>query len=283
MKSRLRSAGTFLEKHWILTAFFALSAVFVMIPGNIERMFVYFPSRELASDPSRAGLQYEDISPVAEDGVRLHGWYVPYPQSRCTLLIFHGNAGNIGHRVEWVEMLHELRASVLILDYRGYGRSEGRPYEAGLYRDAMAAYGWWRQRSGDRDRLIAIGESLGGAVAVNLASRVEIDGLVLQSTFTSAWDMAKTLFPIGLLQPLARIRFDSASVIGKISCPKLIIHGEADEIVPFRLGRKLHDLAAPPKEFYAVPRAHHNDLLWVAGPEYGARMSSFIGRVCGGP
>jgi fermentation-respiration switch protein FrsA (DUF1100 family) len=220
---------------------------------------------------------------VAEDGVRLHGWYVPHPQARCTLLIFHGNAGNISHRIDWIEMLHELQASVLIIDYRGYGKSEGRPYETGLYRDAMAAYTWWREKSDGTGKLVLIGESLGGAVAVNLASRVAVDGLVLQSTFTSAWDMAKTLFPIGLLQPIARIHFDSAAVIGKISCPKLIIHGGSDEIVPFRLGLKLHELAAPPKEFYVVPGAHHNDLLWVAGPEYSIRMAAFFDRVCGAP
>ena len=121
-----------------------------------------------------------------------------------------------------------------------------------------------------------MGESLGGVVAVDLAARAPVAGLILQSTFTTAWDMAKTLLPVGLLQPLAGVHFDSAGKIAGIACPKLFIHGDRDEIVPFRLGQKLYELAPPPKDFYRVRGASHNDLPWVAGPEYVTRIRAFL-------
>jgi fermentation-respiration switch protein FrsA (DUF1100 family) len=124
-----------------------------------------------------------------------------------------------------------------------------------------------------------IGESLGGAVAIDLASRVPVGGIVLQSTFTTAWDMAKTIMPVGLLQPLTGVRFDSAAKIQEVSCPKLFIHGDSDEIVPFRLGKKLYELSPPPKVFYTVPGAGHNDLILVAGSEYSRRLQAFLSGI----
>ena len=251
-----------------------------MASNVLERMFVYFPATELEGNPSLLGLEYQDLEILAEDGVRLHGWFVPRPGAPHTLLILHGNGGNIGHRLGWIRLLHELNVHVMIIDYRGYGRSAGKPFEKGLYLDALAAYGWWkRERAGSGGKLILIGESLGGAVAVDLATRVPVDGLVLQATFTKAWDMAKTIMPVGLLQPLMGVRFDSASKVRGIGCPKLFILGNQDEVVPFRLGRKLYELAALPKEFYEVPGAGHNDLVDTAGVEYLNRLRSFLEKI----
>ena len=253
-----------------------------MTTNILERWFVYYPMKGMDADPSRIGLAYQDVYALAEDGVRIHGWFVPRPGARLTFLIFHGNAGNISHRLGWIQILRELDAHVMIIDYRGYGRSQGRPFEKGLYRDARAAYQWWaRERAADHSRLVLIGESLGGAVAIDLAASVPVDGIVVQSTFTTAWDMAKKMMPVGLLQPLTGVRFDSEAKIRKIGCPKFFIHGNQDEIVPFRLGRKLYEAAAPPKEFYEVPGAGHNDLLWIAGPEYAARLGHFVGGITG--
>ena len=174
-------------------------------------------------------------------------------------------------------MLHKLQANVLIIDYRGYGLSEGSPFEGGLYLDAKAAAAWWAGRfAGSENHLIPIGESLGGAVAVDLATHTRVSGLILQSTFTSARDMARTLFPLGLLQPLIGVHFDSATKIQGIRCPKLIIHGNRDEIVPFGLGRKLYDLSPEPKQFWEVPGAGHNDLIWTAGADYSRVLSDFL-------
>ncbi len=274
----MRKLLRFAWKHWPLTVLFLLVAVATMTPHLLERLFVYYPSRELAGNPAAVGLDYQDLWLAAEDGVKLHGWFVPLARSRQTLLILHGNAGNISHRIEWIRMLHELGCNVLIIDYRGYGKSEGRPFEDGLYRDARAAYTWWRHNQ-HGDHLVVLGESLGGAVAVDLAAGVQPAGLVLQSAFSSARDMAKTLFPLGLLQPLTGIRFDSESKITRVHCPKLVIHGTRDEIVPFRLGRKLYDAARDPKVFFAVEGAGHNDLVWTAGSEYVEQLRAFLLRL----
>ena len=269
--------GRFLLRHWPSSALVVVFGVFFLMPYRIERMFCYYPMKQVDADPSTAGLPFEELQLRAEDGIRIHGWFVPRAGARATLLILHGNAGNIGHRVPWIEMLHRAGAGVLIIDYRGYGRSAGQPLEEGLYRDARAAYAWWREkRSPAAEKLVVVGESLGGAVATELAAREPVAGLILQSTFTNAWDMAKTILPLGLLQPLTSIRFDSVGRIARIRCPKLFIHGNRDEIIPFRLGRKLFELAPEPKEFYEVQGAGHNDLPWVAGPEYEARIARFL-------
>ena len=194
--------------------------------------------------------------------------------------MFHGNGGNIGDRVPWLKLLNDLGVHVLIFDYRGYGKSEGKPFEQGLYRDARAACEWWeRERRPRGEKLVLFGESLGGAVAVHIAAGTPVDGLVLQSTFTSARDMAKTMFPLGLLLPLTGLRFNSVEKISKIACPKLIIHGTSDEIIPFRLGQRLFDEAPPPKMFYAVPEAGHNDLFWIAGAEYRRQWKEFLSGI----
>ena len=251
-----------------------------MIPHSLERLFVYYPYRQLEGDPGALGLRYQDVVLVTEDGVKLHGWFVPCEGARNTLLMFHGNGGNISHRLSFIQMLYQLGLHVFIIDYRGYGRSEGRPFEEGLYRDAQAAYNWWAtERRPNGEKLILFGESLGGAVAVHLAARTPAAGLILQSTFNSARDMAKTMFPIGLLLPLARVRFDSEKDIALVTCPKLFIHGDSDRTIPFRLGRALHDAAPPPKVFYTVHGAGHNDLLWVAGPEYSRQVRSFLSQI----
>ena len=272
-----KAVRRFFGRHWAFTGLLLFVIMVSVTPHTLERFFVYYPTRAVESSPSEVGLQYQDIFLITEDNVRLHGWFVPHPESRKTLLVFHGNAGNVGHRVPWIRMLHEAEGHVLMIDYRGYGKSQGQPFEEGLYRDARAAYGWWmRERSGLGENLVLFGESIGGSVAVDLASRVPVTGLILQSPFTTAWDMAKTILPIGLLQPVAGIHFDSASKIAGIHCPKLIIHGDQDEIVPFHLGKKLYDLAQPPKRFYEVRGAGHNDLPWVAGKDYVAHLRDFL-------
>ncbi len=251
-----------------------------MTPHKLERFFVYFPSRHLQCDPKAVGLDFQDMELIAEDNVKLHGWFVPCGDSAGTVLMLHGNGGNIGDRVSWLKILHDLGVNVLIIDYRGYGKSEGEPNEEGLYRDARAAYDWWAaERQPKGEKLILFGESLGGAVAVHLAAEISPSGIILQSTFTSARDMAKTMFPIGLLQPLINVRFNSTDAIVRITCPKLFIHGDRDSTVPFSLGENLFKLAPNPKFFYAVRGADHNDLVLVAGPEYARQLRMFLSRI----
>jgi fermentation-respiration switch protein FrsA (DUF1100 family) len=277
-----RRIWNFVWKHPLVTCLFALILASIMTPHLLERLFVYYPSKEVAGTPADVGLDYQDLTLITEDSVRLHAWFVPCRAARITLMVFHGNAGNISHRVEWIKILHDLDCHILILDYRGYGKSEGTPFEEGLYRDARACYAWWkREREGSGERLVVLGESLGGCVAVDLAAQINPAGVILQSTFTSAWDMAKTLLPLGLLQPLTGVHFDSISKIKRVRCPILFIHGNRDEIVPYRLGRKLFDGAPSPKTFYEVPNAGHNDLVWSAGPEYSAQLRRFLSTIHG--
>ena len=264
-------------KHWPLTVFFILGCALIMTPHKLERHFIYYPTQTVRGNPSMMGLDYEDLALKTEDSINLHGWFIPAPDADKTIMIFHGNAGNIGDRLEWMVQLRGLGTNVMIVDYRGYGKSEGDPYEEGLYRDARAAYQWWHsRRAGAAEKLILLGESLGGSVAVDLAQRADPTGLIVQSTFTNAADMARQFFPLGLLRPLLGIQFDSAAKIKNVTCPKLFIHGNKDEIVPFRIGCLLYDLAAPPKSFYEVEGAGHNDLIWVGGAEYLERIRAFL-------
>jgi fermentation-respiration switch protein FrsA (DUF1100 family) len=280
MKRFWKSAAGFIRRHWPLSALLALAVGYLMVPHKLEQLFVYYPTRQVSENPALVGLSYQDVYLVTDDHVRLHGWFIPCADADNTLLIFHGNAGNIGDRLSWIELLHNLDVHVFIIDYRGYGKSEGAPFERGLYSDAHAAYDWWaHERQSNGEKLIIMEESLGGAVAVHLAARVFPAGLIIQSSFTSAWDMAKTMLPIGLLQPLINVHFDSAKEISRVTCPKLVIHGARDEIVPFRLGKRLYELALPPKSLYVVPEAGHNDLLWMAGPEYSRRLRIFLSGI----
>ncbi len=275
-----RTAGRFLRRHWVLEAFLVIMIGFVMTPHSLERLFVYYPSRQILEDPRSIGLNFQEVSLSTVDKIRLHGWFVPCEGARCTLLICHGNAGNIGDRLPYLEIFHELGVHVLVFDYRGYGKSEGKPFEEGLYRDAQAAYAWWaRERQPQGEQLVLFGESLGGAVAVNLAANVAPSGLILQSTFTSAKDMASGNMILRLLFPLGRVQFNSAGKIGKVNCPKFFIHGTRDDIVPFRLGKDLYAWAPPPKSFYEVPGAGHNDLLWIAGEEYRQKLKRFMADI----
>jgi fermentation-respiration switch protein FrsA (DUF1100 family) len=280
MKVSRRRIGKFLLKRWLLIGILVFAIGIVMTPHKLEQLFVYYPTRQIRANPGLVGLDYQDIYLITDDQVKIHGWFIPCEGASRIFLIFHGNGGNIGDRVPWIEMLHTLGVHILIIDYRGYGRSEGKPFEEGLYRDARAAHAWWeRERKSRGEKLILFGESLGGAVAAHLGASVSPSGLILQSTFTSARDMAKTMFPLGLLLPLANVHFDSARAIAGVTCPKLIIHGTRDEIVPFRLGKELFELSPAPKAFYAVPGAGHNDLPWIAGAEYLRQLKEFLSRI----
>ncbi len=247
-----------------------------------QHRFVFYPTRAIEATPAAAGLAYEDVELVTADGVRLHAWYVPAPsgvEKPFTLLFCHGNAGNVSHRIWSVETFHRLGMNVLLFDYRGYGRSEGRPTEAGTYADALAA---WRHLIEDRstppERIVLFGRSLGGAVAAWLAAEVEPAALALESSFTSVADMGAQTFPFLPARLLTRIRYDTLARIDRIRAPVLIAHGPADRTVPIVHGRRLYDRARPPKTWLEF-RGDHNDGGMDFDPDYRAAFADWLGAL----
>jgi fermentation-respiration switch protein FrsA (DUF1100 family) len=254
-----------------------------------EERLIYYPARgpeafreveaHRARDPEAPCL--EDCDFRASDGVRLHGWWCGPRQgpAEAVLLLFHGNAGNLAWRYDRLRKLVTLPAQVLIVDYRGYGRSEGTPSEEGLYRDAQAAWDHLtRARGLAPGRIVVFGKSLGGAPAVDLAARVQPAGLIVQSSFTSIPDMAGYVLPF-LPRRLIRTQMDSLAKIPRVRCPKLFVHSPADEVVPYALGRRLFEAAGEPKRFHEVPGAAHNETSLVGGEAYLAALRDFV-RSC---
>lgn len=215
----------------------------------------------------------EDAWMTACDGVKLHGWFASPPGAKLATLFLHGNAGNVTHRGQAILAIREAGSAVLVLDYRGFGKSEGNPSESGVTMDAEAAFVWLQKRGFPSERIVLHGESLGTAVAVDLATRTKCAGLVLEAPFTSASAVAGTVVP--LLGRTLISGFDSLSRIRRVKAPLLLIHGTRDEVIPFRMGKELFDAANEPKQFWAVEGAGHNDLAETAGPAYAARLKEF--------
>jgi len=239
---------------------------------------VYFPTRvHDGGTPAALGLAYEDVALTASDGVRLHAWYVPAPSATRTLLFLHGNAGNISHRLDKLAVFSDLGASVLLLDYRGYGHSEGKPDEAGTYRDAEAAYEWLRGRGVAVENLVAYGESLGGPIATDLAARRPVGGLILESAPSSILAVARYHYPLLPVGMFLSARYDALSKIGAVHAPLLVLHSPDDDIVPFSMAEQLYAAANPPKRLVRL-RGGHNDNFIVAAETYRAAVNDFLHR-----
>jgi uncharacterized protein len=239
---------------------------------------VYFPERELYGDPSDVGLAFTDLTIPTEDGERLHGWWIPtrVTPPRGHVLFFHGNAGNVSHRVEHALSLSGAGLDLLLVDYRGYGQSTGRPSEDGLHRDARASLA--ALRAGDRvdpQRVVYMGESLGAAVALRLALEAPPLGCVLQSAFTSLRDIAREHYPAAL-SALAGGAYPSLERIARLRAPVLILHGEDDEIVPVAHARTLYAAAPEPRRLRIVPGAGHSDLVHAMGASYGTEVAAWL-------
>ena len=245
--------------------------------GVIERTIIFLPERDLLADPGQVGLSFEEVYFVTSDGVRLHGWFVPGCQD-LTWLWFHGNAGNISHRLEYLKLLHdELGVSVFLFDYRGYGRSEGKPSEEGSYRDAQAALTYLRSRGDiDSERIVYFGRSLGAGVAVELATRESPLALILESPFPSVPALARRHYPFLPIGPLLRTKYDSIAKIGSVKASLLVLHGDRDEVVPLEAGRSLFEAAREPKQLHVIQGAGHNDTYLVGGAAYLRALRRFL-------
>lgn len=237
---------------------------------------VFFPTRELdGGTPALYGLAYQDVALTAADGVALHAWWVPAPAARRSVLFLHGNAGNVSHRLDKLAVLAGLDASVLLLDYRGYGRSQGTPDEAGTYRDADAAYAWLRARGIAPETIVAYGESLGGPIAADLAARRELGGLVLESAPASILGVAQHHYPLLPVSWFLSVRYDALARMPEVRAPVLILHSPDDEIVPFAMAESLY-AAAPGRKRLVRLAGGHNDNFLVAAEVYQAALRGFL-------
>lgn len=263
------------------TAFLILLALvcYALLLVSCENKIIYHPYKHPDGywEPESLGLKVEDVYFESGDGVKLHGWYVPAGKPVATLLWFHGNAGNLTHRLDNIIELRRLKLNIFIFDYRGYGRSEGKPDQPGLYLDSQAAYDTLvRTKNISPENLILFGRSLGGVCALEVASKNPAAGLILESTFTSAKDMADTIFPFFPLKFLIKSKYDAIGRVSSVKIPKLFLHGTEDEIVPYKMGRKLYEAAAGPKEFYDIKGAGHNDTWQTGGKAYFDAIERFI-------
>jgi fermentation-respiration switch protein FrsA (DUF1100 family) len=260
-----------------LTSLFLISIAVLLV--SCERWIIYhpykYPKGNWSSSPSLDSK--EDVSFIADDGVRLHGWFFPSSKSNTILLWFHGNAGNITHRLDNIKMLKRLNLNIFIFDYRGYGKSEGDPNEKGIYLDSQAAYDWLIKVKKIMPRnIILFGRSLGGVCAIEVASKNLAAGIILESVFPSAKKMARKMFPILPLSWAIKSRFDAIGKVPNLKLPKLFLHGTEDEVVPYKLGRELFSAATEPKIFYAIKGAGHNDTFLLGGTDYFNTIAQFI-------
>jgi len=267
-----------------------------------ERRSLYMPIYDHYAHPGTYGMPYEDVPFTTSDGVELHGWYIdgslpdtlapvindpPLPSTDSlhsgkhgppVVLFFHGNAGNISHRIQKLRIFRGMRASVFIFDYRGYGKSRGKPSERGTYLDGLAAVDYLeRVKKIPRENIVYFGHSLGCAVAVETALRKPPGGLILSSPFTSTAAMGKIVFPFLPVDWLVTYRYDNLRKIGGLAAPLLVMHSEADDIIPYSMGEELFAAAPEPKTFVKTLGDHNEGFLET--PYYGEKMREFIARL----
>jgi len=236
------------------------------------------PGRTLTLTPTDIGLDYQDVSIETTDGVTLHGWFIA-GQSSQVLLFFHGNAGNISHRLDSIRQFQDLGLSVFIIDYRGYGQSEGRTTERGIYRDADAA---WRYLIEDRGMvatdIIVFGRSLGASVASRLAGQHQPLALIVESSFTSIPDIAQDLYPWLPVRWLSRLSHATRDYVRDVRCPVLVVHSRDDEIIPFHHGEEIFASANEPRTLLGI-RGTHNDGFLRDERAYIRGLRTFLKRL----
>ncbi len=251
-------------RRWVVRPVVYLAVIMIFFRW-FEHANVYHPSKVLDGSPEDVGLPFEEVSVTTSDAVKVHGWFIPAPtnspRAGFVVLVSHGNAGNISHRTTLAGLLRRHGVAVLLYDYRGYGRSEGRPSEDGTYRDALAFYGWLKQRGFAPEKIISYGESLGGGIASELARREKVGALVLQSTFTSIPDVGAELFWFLPVRLISTIKYDTRSRLPQIHVPVLVVHSEQDEIVKFSHAEKNFAAANEPKLLVAITGSHNDGLF----------------------
>ena len=249
-------------------------AGFLIVVGCSANRMVFQPWTVMEARPGDLRRAHEDVFFYASDGTQLNGWFFP-ANSNVVILLCHGNAGNVSHRLPLIGTLLRAGASVFAFDYRGYGRSAGKPSEKGTCLDAEAAWQWLRDRGFAGTNIIALGESLGGGVVCELATRKPLGGVILQSTFTSVPDLAAEMMPWLPMRLLLTTRFDNREKLKRLTVPVLILHGRKDTIIPFHHAEKNHRAANEPK-FFAELDGDHNDALIANEQKYRQAVNDFL-------
>ena len=269
----------FMPIHWayLIVLVLILAVCFYLFYPRVESFFIYFPQSNFDFSPEEFRLNYKDAFFNTEEGERLHGWFFPGEKDSPVILHFQGNAGNISHRLDLAQQFLRKGLSVFLFDYRGFGKSSGKPSERGLYMDGLAAWNYLVEKEKIApERIVLHGHSIGAAVAIEVALQKKVRGLIIESAFTSTKDMAKTLALFSLVSPVLPANYNNLEKIHRVPVPKLIIHGERDEIVPFSMGKRLFDAAGEPKFFYPVKDAGHNDVFVVGGEKYFELLVDFV-------
>ncbi len=266
----------------VLTVVLVLGGVLALLWARQEQL-MFFPTRGISSTPADVGLAFEDVRLTTSDGVLLSAWWVPAVSPRGAVVFCHGNAGSMEHRLERLLYLHGLGLDVLFFDYRGYGTSAGAPSEAGTFRDMDAAVDHVRRVRGvSRERTVFWGESLGGAVAVEAATRHGCGLLVLESTFTSVRAMVRRHYPFVPAALATRLRYDSLARIASVGCPVLVLHSGSDSLTPFAQGEALHAAAAAPKWLSRL-EGDHNDGGILVSPQAQQLVREVLDAVLSAP
>ena len=259
----------------ILAASYILLVVIVYLMQGRMLYLAGVPGRTLIMTPANAGLDYQDVAIETSDGVTLHGWFIEGRSSRV-VLFFHGNAGNISHRLDSIRQFHNLGMSVLIIDYRGYGESGGRTTEKGIYLDANAAWRYLIEERGlAANDIVIFGRSLGASVASRLASQHQPLALIVESSFTSVPEIAQELYPWLPARWLSRLRHATREHIQDVRCPVLVIHSRDDEIIPYHHGEAIFSSANEPRTLLTI-RGTHNDAFLRDEVAYMKGLRTFL-------
>jgi hypothetical protein len=236
---------------------------------------IYFPEKEVLKTPASINLDYSEVNFKTKDNIKISGWYIPVKLEKGIILFCHGNAGNVSNLIEYIRIFHEMGFSVLVFDYRGYGKSEGKPSEEGTYLDAEAAWDYLIEQGNFPEKIVVYGHSLGSAVAAEVALRKSSDALIIESGFTSMPDLGAKLYPWLPVKLLSKYQYSTISKIDRIKSRKLIIHSPDDEIVPFQHGRILYEKASQPKNFLEI-RGGHNDGFLLSNSIYKDGLINFL-------
>lgn len=265
--------------YWVIGSLVGVYIFIILLLYIFQSGMMYHPAKQIYRTPGAVGLEYEDVFFQSVNDWQIHGWFVPARQARATVLLSHGNAGNISDRLETIRILNSLNLNVFIYDYSGYGKSDGSPSEETTYQNALDAWNYLiEEKQITHDQIIVMGRSLGGAVAAWLAVKKTPAALMLESSFTSAVNLAKEIYPFFPVRLMMKYEYPTAEYLQQVSLPLMVLHSEDDRLVPFHHGKELYELARSPKTFFTMKGAHGNSHV-TTGDEYLNAVDEFINSV----